>query len=579
MTDISDISDMSDCSNLSDIEDSIDSEELSDCPRLSDHDESIDESIDCSRISDSEDCSRLSDLEESVDCSRLSDNEESVDCSKLSDNDESIDCSRQSDSEELAEKLEKLTIFKETINNSRLLESVDSEGTIDYSRLSDSEDCPVLTETLDIFKDCLISEDPSCSLNNLDYKYDCELSSAEPEEPEIPPAEPATIYLGHIGIQGPEGPPGYPGPFSGDIFLNSGTLSSPSLSFSSDTSTGLYYSSDGNLKLVSSSNEILSIGPNGLAINNINSSLVTFYDGLKPVGDITLSNSTVSYNAFTGSHYCYFSNNQIPELCQLLESNDDHSFVSSGEIAYDAVLSIHKNSSKILGIYGGSNNMTTLNNFNTHLVNAVGNGQLFIVQGTESKVNFGDCLISSFTPGYAQVDDRSDPISYICGRVTEEIDWSTITDTIVGKKYKKTFVYFKCYILENQPSRNFTPSQDNLYNLGTPSLQWHNIYSKGLVTASDRNKKKDIKKEELGLDFIKTLNPVSYRWKNKIEKESKNQDKTGKVHHGLIAQEIDENFGGLSKGESYGLNYLEFIGPLIKSIQELNEKLERIRKD
>lgn len=139
---------------------------------------------------------------------------------------------------------------------------------------------------------------------------------------------------------------------------------------------------------------------------------------------------------------------------------------------------------------------------------------------------------------------------------------------------------------------------------------------------SDERDKTDIRDTTLGLDFIKQLRPVDYRWDMREDyrpkmpdqkpNESDEQFKTriaawletsklsniqrdgskkrSRYHHGLIAQEvkktIDEigvDFGGfqhhlLSGGDDVmSIGYDELIAPLIKAVQELSEEVERLK--
>jgi len=115
----------------------------------------------------------------------------------------------------------------------------------------------------------------------------------------------------------------------------------------------------------------------------------------------------------------------------------------------------------------------------------------------------------------------------------------------------------------------FYPTPDNANALGTASLRWTAVYAaNGTIQTSDRNEKNNIVASDLGLDYISKLKPVSYNW---IKGDNKK-------HYGLIAQDIEElgiEFGGLNiENGKYALNYSEFISPLIKAIQELNEKIK-----
>jgi len=130
--------------------------------------------------------------------------------------------------------------------------------------------------------------------------------------------------------------------------------------------------------------------------------------------------------------------------------------------------------------------------------------------------------------------------------------------------------------------------RDNAIDLGTSSYRFNDAYvTNGVTSGSDRNEKENITQSDLGLTFIKELNPVSYTWKN---------NNSNRTHYGLISQDIetwlsdnDKNntdFAGLVKTDvseeqdgssyKYGLRYNEFISPLIKAIQELSAKVEEL---
>ena len=116
------------------------------------------------------------------------------------------------------------------------------------------------------------------------------------------------------------------------------------------------------------------------------------------------------------------------------------------------------------------------------------------------------------------------------------------------------------------------PATDNVGYVGESTHRWVAIYAvNGAIQTSDRNEKTNIIPSELGLNYIMKLNPVSYSWKKD----------DGKKHYGLIAQEIEEleiEFGGLDVEDGrYGLNYSEFIAPLVKAIQELKAEIETLK--
>ena len=139
----------------------------------------------------------------------------------------------------------------------------------------------------------------------------------------------------------------------------------------------------------------------------------------------------------------------------------------------------------------------------------------------------------------------------------------------------------------------------------TGSYRWGQIYStSSSISTSDRTLKNTIQSSDLGLDFIKKLNPVSYKF---------NDGTSGRTHYGLISQDVETvltslgktgvDFGGFCKdkntrvetkpdengemidvqieeeGDTYSLRYEEFIGPLVKAIQELTTKIETLEQE
>jgi hypothetical protein len=88
------------------------------------------------------------------------------------------------------------------------------------------------------------------------------------------------------------------------------------------------------------------------------------------------------------------------------------------------------------------------------------------------------------------------------------------------------------------------------------------------------------------------LRPVDYKWNYREDYVDENDgSKTrNRYHHGLIAQEVEAviqettiDFGGLQHHsinggkDVYSLAYDEFIGPLIKSIQELSNETQMLK--
>jgi len=151
---------------------------------------------------------------------------------------------------------------------------------------------------------------------------------------------------------------------------------------------------------------------------------------------------------------------------------------------------------------------------------------------------------------------------------------------------------------------NFLPATNDAIDLGETNHKWDDIYAtNGTIQTSDQNNKDNIATSDLGLSFIDKLSPKSYKFKGKT-----------RTHYGLIAQDVETVLSDISKATSdfagfiktdapvqlynerdeaqnripsgkaigdvklaahtdYGLRYGEFIGPLIKAVQELSAKV------
>ena len=207
---------------------------------------------------------------------------------------------------------------------------------------------------------------------------------------------------------------------------------------------------------------------------------------------------------------------------------------------------------------------------------------------------------TSFTPTYMSfyTHERTNNDGTVRGNVTERMritsegtieirNGSTVggemkltgTDndfTINGKRGQVLYEIFgtQTYVMDSQ---QFYPSADNARNIGTGSNRFSVVYSANGVNTSDRTLKKNIKECDLGIDFINSLKPKSYNFKDLKE----DNDAYGKKRYGLIAQDLlqtelkDAVFG--EKDGEYGLSYNDLIAPMIKAIQELKAEIELLK--
>jgi len=135
------------------------------------------------------------------------------------------------------------------------------------------------------------------------------------------------------------------------------------------------------------------------------------------------------------------------------------------------------------------------------------------------------------------------------------------------------------------PSTGAVPTDDSL-DLGSPSARWDDINAtNGTIQTSDQNEKNTITDSDLGLDFVNRLAPKSYIFNGKT-----------RTHYGLIAQDVEtvlsdinketSEFAGFIKSDiseeqdgsqyRYGLRYTEFVGILIKALQEADDKIDAL---
>ena len=154
----------------------------------------------------------------------------------------------------------------------------------------------------------------------------------------------------------------------------------------------------------------------------------------------------------------------------------------------------------------------------------------------------------------------------------------------------------------NFDTGHIRPYTDNEISLGESNARFVNcqLINNPNVT-SDKRRKDNIKKSSLGLEFLNKLNPVQYKWKDyetkKRAKPEEDKEFTDeiikktykKTHYGLIAQEVEkvvadsgmtnDDFAPLvydKETDTYGMMYGEYVGILIKAVQELSAKVQEL---
>ena len=136
---------------------------------------------------------------------------------------------------------------------------------------------------------------------------------------------------------------------------------------------------------------------------------------------------------------------------------------------------------------------------------------------------------------------------------------------------------------------------------GTAVALWSAVWAtNGVIQTSDQRNKTDITPSILGLNFIKKLNPVSYKWvdggntpiKDEYGNEVGMQPNPGRrTHYGLISQNVKQSYEECGATDFAGwvltdindpdsqqaLRYHQFISPMIKAIQEQQEMIENLK--
>jgi hypothetical protein len=122
---------------------------------------------------------------------------------------------------------------------------------------------------------------------------------------------------------------------------------------------------------------------------------------------------------------------------------------------------------------------------------------------------------------------------------------------------------------------------------------WNFYVNNGTFVPSDERYKRDIQPLEHGLNFIREITPVSY---DPLTESLDDDPETtvGKTHYGFTTQNIIEaltnagetrnvaivDIGGPSTEETNSdrqyLNYSALMAPMVKAIQELDQRLQQL---
>ena len=197
--------------------------------------------------------------------------------------------------------------------------------------------------------------------------------------------------------------------------------------------------------------------------------------------------------------------------------------------------------------------------------------------------------------GSSETDGYNTAIGYSAGSTSNGVKQNTYLGAFAGQ-----FGWSGLVQTTNPTYTNITALGYNSNCSGNDQVQlggnYTDIYAWSAVNnRSDERDKTDIRDTLLGLDFIKSLRPVDFRWDIRDdyfdydpetnERTAVTKDgsrKRNRFHHGLIAQEVKlvsdtlgVDFAGYQDhkvnggGDVLTIGYTELIAPMIKAMQEL----------
>jgi hypothetical protein len=163
------------------------------------------------------------------------------------------------------------------------------------------------------------------------------------------------------------------------------------------------------------------------------------------IGDITVASGTVSYNAFTGSHYAWCDEDLVPGTLMTLTGNNRSLHAEgAGEVVYGVEPSSRANDPACLGAYAGDSGSGEQGDAPVvKLVAAVGNGELWAVD-TGRDIQPGDLLISAGVRGCVMLDDPGRfPVGHVIARAAQAVHWADESAETGDIRRKRISVLFE----------------------------------------------------------------------------------------------------------------------------------------
>jgi hypothetical protein len=169
------------------------------------------------------------------------------------------------------------------------------------------------------------------------------------------------------------------------------------------------------------------------------------------VGDVSVAGGIVSYNAFTGSHYAWLPQ-RLERGTLVTMTGENRQSGEEREIIYGVAATIRANDPACLGAYLAPHSTSESSaDTDRHQIMAVGNGELWVTDGSAGDIRPGDFLIASGVAGCAMKDDPDRfPVGYICARAAEAVQWADVQAGANGIKRVRVSVLFENFVRDSR---------------------------------------------------------------------------------------------------------------------------------
>ena len=279
--------------------------------------------------------------------------------------------------------------------------------------------------------------------------------------------------------------------------------------------------------------------------NALSQSTIGFYN--TAIGDYSLENTTTSDgNTAVGAF-----------TLRLTTNGSENSAFGASSLSYNTMGSLN------VAMGAGTLAQNTTGNRNTAV------GYIALQNSTTGSFNtaFGDrSLNNSFTASFNTAMGSRSLFNNSIGHNNTALGFNAMSNNTTGNN--NTAI--------GNGAQVPVSTNSNQVRIGNNAVTYSGVQVAWSVT-SDSRWKTDIKKSNLGLDFISQLNPVSY-----IRKSEDTETIKQKREYGFIAQELEQTLNdnnakdnGIITKDDEGMlsvRYNDLLVPMVKAIQELNEK-------